>query len=189
MARVYTALMTAQEVKDTLPEVNNNIPNELITQHIKIVEQMKIRALLGYDLYEQLELEKSGGTFSTANQYLLDEYLFMIISLHVQKRLVLNNSYQLENNGLRVKLSDVSDLAATEDMSYYRSSLNDDIDFLINEMKKYMMTNQASYPKYFSRKDTRSNTASENKRDYDYGFGIGKIEGDCIKKGLGIRLL
>jgi hypothetical protein len=30
--------MTAQQVKDTLPEVNDAIPDELINQHVKIVQ-------------------------------------------------------------------------------------------------------------------------------------------------------
>jgi hypothetical protein len=188
----YYPIMTAQQVKNTLPEINDNIPNELITQHVKIVQQMKIRPLLGYDYYEELEIQTSGNTsgstLTAANQFILDEYLYMIISLHVQMRLVMGNTYQLENAGLRVRLSDVSDAAQIQDMTYYRTDLKNDIDFLINEMKKYIDANQSSYVTYTTRSDPRENTANENRRDYNYGFSLGKVENDCIKYGIGRRI-
>jgi len=188
MARAFYPLITAQEVKAELPEVNDAIPNELLTQNIEITQKMNIRPILGYSFYEQLETQVSSSTVSVANQYLLDEYLYMIHSLHVQKRLVMTNSYQLENNGLRVKLSDVSDLAETQDLTYYRSDLQNDIDFLVNEMIKYIDSNQSDYPAYVTRSDPRENTADENRRRYNYGFSVGKVENDCIKYGIGKRL-
>ena len=59
------------------------------------------------------------------------------------------------------------------------------IDFLISEMKKYMEANQSDYPLYFSDTDSRENTKDPNRRDYNYGFSIGKVEGDCVKYGIG----
>jgi hypothetical protein len=112
----------------------------------------------------------------------------MIIALHAQRRLVMGNTYQLENAGLRIKLSDVSDAAQVQDMTYYRSAIDDDLNFLVNEMKKFLDANQSNYPKYFTRSDVRQNTLSEDRRDYGYGFGIGKVEGDCIKYGIGRRI-
>lgn len=186
MARAYFPIITAAEVKSQLPEVNDNIPDELITQNIEITQKMNIRPILGYDFYEQLEDQSETVTgITTANQYLLDEYLYMVHSLFVQKRLVMTNSYQLENNGLRTKLSDVSDLADTTDLTYYRSDLQNDIDFLTNEMIKYIDTNQSDYPLYVTRSDPRENTNDEGRRKYNYGFSVGKVEGDCIKYGIG----
>jgi len=181
MARAFYALITASQVKSQLPEVNDAIPDELLTQNIEITQKMNLRPILGYDFYEQLETQVETGSTSTANQYLFDEYLYMIHSLYVQKRLVMTNSYQLENNGLRTKLSDVSDLAETQDLTYYRSDLQNDIDFLVNEMIKYIDTNQSDYPSYVSRSDPRENTNDEGRRRYNYGFSVGKVENDCIK--------
>jgi len=92
--QAYFPIMTAQEVKDTLPDINDNIPDELLEQHIKIVQQMKIRPLLGYDYLYQLQTQVSGSSLSTANDFIMTEYLEMILSLHVQRRLVMGQSYQ-----------------------------------------------------------------------------------------------
>jgi len=186
--QAYYPIMTAQQIKSTLPDVNDHIPNELITQHIKIVQQMKLRPILGYDYMYELQNQVSGSSLTTANQFILDEFLYMILALHVQRRLVMGQSYQLENNGLRMKLSDVSQLAETQDITYYRSYVENDIDFLVNEMLKYMDANQSDYPTFISRTDPRENTLDENRRDYNYGFNIGKVEGDCYKLGIGKRL-
>jgi len=186
MARTFYPLITAQQVKYQLPEINDAIPNELLTQNIQIVQRMNIRPILGYDWYEQLETQTSASTVSTANQYILDEYLYMIISLQVQKRLIMTNSYQLENNGLRTKLSDVSELADTQDLTYYRSDLQNDIDFLINEMIKYIDINQNDYPLFVSKTDPRENVKGTK---YNYGFSVGRVENDnCINYGIGKRL-
>jgi hypothetical protein len=181
MARSYYALMTADEVKDTIPEISDAIPNELINDNVKISQQMKIRPILGYSFYEELETQISASTVSTNNQYILDEYLYMVLSLNVQKRLTMTQSFQLENNGLRTKLSDVSDLAQTTDLSYYRSDLQNDIDFLTNEMIKYIETVPENYPQYITRTDVRDDTDSEGRRRYNYGFSLGAVQNDNWK--------
>jgi len=175
MSRAFFPLMSTSEVKNILPEINDNIPRELVDNNIKIAQQMKIRPVLGYGFYEELEGQVKNDTISVPNQYLFDEYLYMIIALQVQKRLIMTNSFQLENNGLRTKLSDVSDLAGTEDLTYYRSDLTNDIDFLVNEMTKYIDSKPGDYPLYITRTDPREDN---NVRKYHYGFSLGKVEND-----------
>lgn len=183
--QAYYPIITAQQVKDTLPEVNDNIPDELIVQHIKIAQQMKIRPILGYDYLYELQTQVSGNSVTTANQFILDNYLYMILALHVQLRLTINNTYQLENAGLRLKLSDVSNVAETADINLYRTWVQNDIDFLVNEMIKFIDENQSDYPTFITRTDPRENTLNETRRNYNWGFGIGKVEGDCVKYGIG----
>jgi len=180
--QAYYPLMTPAQVKDTLPDINDNIPSELLEQHIKIVQQMKIRPLLGYDYLYQLQDQVSGSSLTTANQFIMTEYLDMIISLHSQKRLVMGQSYQLENNGLRTKLSDVSNLADTQDITYYRSYIENDIDFLVTKKKKYIDANPSDYPLYITRTDVRQNSSDEGRLRYGgYGFSLGSVENDCWK--------
>lgn len=188
IGQTYTALMTAQQVKDTLPEINDNIPDELIMNHQKIVTRMNIRPLLGYDYLQELQTEVSGGTISLYNQFLLDEYLYMIIALFIQQRLAISNTYQLENNGVRIKQSDVSLPTDTEEQTKYRSYIQNDIDLLQKEMVKYILANQTLFPTYISHSDPRS--TNDNRRPYNYGFSVGGVgtNDECIKYGIGRRI-
>lgn len=176
----YQALMTTTQIKAIAPEINNNIDNTIIESILKICQEQKIRPVLGYNYYDDLMLQVSGGSITTEDQYILDNYLYRVISLEVFKRLVLYTSFQLENAGLRVKLSDVSQPAEVKDINLMRSDAQDQIDFLINEMDKYMNEYKTSYPKYFTSRNSRGeNTMDESRRKYDYGFSISKI-GSCL---------
>ena len=175
---VYFPLITTTQLKSLISEINNNISDDYIENVIMIEQKKQIRALLGYSLYNQIQLGVSGSTLSTADQTLYDDYIKLILAYSVYKRLVVSMSYQLENAGLRKKYSDVSELAEQTEISYVRSMIQDDLDFYKNEMIKYICNNQSLYPLYYNDTDARNaNTDNKRSRGYDTGWNISSING------------
>lgn len=173
---VYYPLITATQLKTLISEINDNISNDYIQFVIETQQKKEIRHLLGYSLYNDIQEQVSGGTLSTANDTIYEDYLKMILALYCYKRLLVSMTYQLENAGLRKKYSDVSEVAESSEIRYVRSEVQDDIDFYKKELIKYICENQSSYPLYYNDTDDRNNSV-DNKRakGYNFGWNISKI--------------
>ena len=169
-------MLNETSLKLIVPEISPDVHPDFLSRSILMEQKKTIRPLLGYDLYNELCLQISGNTLTTENRYLLENYIVIILSLSVAKRVVLKTSYQIENSGLRKKFSDSSELATSEEISYYNTALyQDDIDHFINEMIKYIKINQSLYPLFFLKTDQRKNSTDYNRQLYNFGFNISKI--------------
>lgn len=172
---VNTLLLDENTLKVLIPEISPAVDPDHITRFISMEQNKGIRPLFGYQFYNEILSQVSGSTLTTANKYLLDNYILMILSLKVFKRTILSSSYQLENTGLKKKFSNSSENSSEKEISNYRQIIQDDIDYFINEMYKFLDANYDEFPTYFSQNDTRQNTNDPNRRKYSFGFNISKI--------------
>lgn len=168
-----TLLLDEATIKLLIPEISPSVDPTMLKRFIQLEQNKHIRPLLGYTYFNQLLTEVKANTLTTANKYLLDNYVLMILSLFVFKRLIYSSSYQVENTGLRKKFSESSEIAEFKELDFYRTNLQDDIDFYINEMIKFIDMNATDYTSYFNNTDSRCNTADPERRRYN--FQIGKI--------------
>lgn len=185
---LFYPLVTPEEVKALIVEINNNIDNDYIKYNIELAQKKWLRPLLGFGLYNQILLEVSGGTISgnTADYIIYNDYLKMILALTTHQRLVSSMSYQLENNGLRIKISEVSNSTEMATQNYIKNNIQNDIDFFKAELVEYICNNRSDYPLYFNDPDKRSDHYDKRKltntwkmgsinsrtdrRDYDTGL-------------------
>jgi len=203
----YYPLITAEQLKTLISTINNNISDDYIRTLIEIEQKKTIRSLLGYSLYNKLQLQYkntlynttttttttlSGTTTSTTtlsgstttttttletlnteNEILYEDYIKMILAYSVYKRMIIDMTYQLENNGLRKKISDVSEVAEKDEMTYVRNQIQNDLEFYKTEMLKYINENQNDYPLYFNDIDDRWRSLNKNRSNsYDYNMNI-----------------
>lgn len=176
---IYYPMLTPEELKVLIPEVNNNIENSYIEYNIELAQKQVMRPLLGYGLYNQILLELSGGTITdtgnTADNTIYNDYLKLILALSTYKRLVSSMHYHLENTGLRVKLTEVSDPTDLSQQSYYKNHIQNDIDFFKSELIEYICNNRTLYPLYFNDTDDRDDHTA--KRNYTNSWTISVING------------
>lgn len=172
---LYYPMLTPIELKSLIAEVNNNIDESYIEYNIELSQKKIMRPLLGYSLYNQILLEISGGTISgnTADYIIYNDYLKLILALATYQRLVTSMSYQLENNGLRIKVSETSDVSQVKDQVFIRNNIQNDIDFFKSELIDYLCENRASYPLYFNDTDARNDHMQ--KRTYGNTWTIGSV--------------
>lgn len=184
-------MITPSELKDLISEVNNNIEESYLTYNIELSQKKVMRPLLGYGLYNAILLELSGGTMGTVSgnteyNIIYEDYLKLILSLATYQRLVSSMSYQLENNGLRVKISEVSNPSETKDQIFVRNNIQNDIDFFKSELVEYICQNRTSFELYFS--DTDSRRDHNDKTNYNNTWNLGSINSKTQKDRKNIHL-
>jgi len=171
---IYHPMLTPVELIALIPEVNNNLEQSYIEYNIQIAQKQIIRPILGYGLYNKIQLELSGGTISGQDEIIYNDYLKLILALSTFRRLVSSMSYNLENIGLRIKLSEVSDPTDLPQQSYYRNHIQNDIDFFKAELVEYICKNRNDFPLYFNdTADVRNDHAA--KRNYQNTWQISVI--------------
>ena len=168
-------LLKTSTIKILIPEINSNIDDNLIKKNLVIEQDKKLRPIIGYCLYDELYTQITTDTLSVANKKLMDDYIVMILSLSVYKRILISTTFQVENNGLRVKLSDSSETASRNDVSFVSQSIDDDINYYTQELIKYICDNQSDYPLYFNCNDGRGHIDRKRAQTGTLGFNISRI--------------
>lgn len=169
-------LLKEGTVKMLVPEINANVDGNLLKRLIVTEQEKALKPILDYCLYDEIYTQVTTNTLSAANQILMDDYIAMILSLSVYKRLVLSSTFQIENTGLRKKLSDNSEGASRNDISFMQQNIGDDITYYTRELTKYICDNQSTYPLYFNCTDGRLNTIDRNRHQGgSLGFNVSKV--------------
>lgn len=171
---MYYEIISATDLKTLIPEIGYEIDNIIITRLIERLQDMKIRPLLrSYSWYEEIMTQASGGTYSAANEVIVEDYLKLILALYVEQKLIITQTYHLERAGLRIKTSDVSEVAQPEDIRFYLQTITDEIDYLKGEFYKYVTQNVANYPLYQADTDTRNATKDHQRQLNNFGMNTG----------------
>lgn len=163
-------IVTPLEVKTICPEININISDTLISNGIELVTNTLIKDSIGQEWLEEIEYQISGNTLTTQNKYIVDNFLKYICSFGVQLHLVITLSLQLNDSGLRIKVSDHSTAAESSDLSFYRSYIQDFIDNKRESMYRYIKYHPTDYPKYYS--DFYNDKPIENR----FNFKMSKVQ-------------
>lgn len=130
-------ILDENSLKLILPEVNNNISSALIKSSL-INAHNYLQSVLGYTFYNEIITEVSGGTISTDNQYILDEYIYYIIAYKTLSHIIIKTSFQLENTGVRSKISTGSDIADFKTVAYLKEQAEQDLNNYLIELLKYL---------------------------------------------------
>jgi len=141
-------LATATEVKTLCPAINKQVDDTLVNGAILLTQDTLIKDSLTQDLYEDV-LANSG---TTANSYLINNYLKNLISYGCWQYLAVSMSLQLNDAGLRIKTSDHSVAAEAVDITFYRNYIQNFIDSTRRMMDRYIDDHKADYPLFYNDK-------------------------------------
>lgn len=159
-------LTTAQVLKDRWM-IDKNLNNNEVDRAIMEAQNREIKPVLGYAFYEQLMIEVSGGTTTTANQYLLDNYLIKIIGYGTSNRIAITKSYIIDEAGVRTKNSDLTQLANDAGFEIRKKDNDSSIKIETMSMWEYLDDHKDDYPLIY-----QNNKINQKK---DYYFSIDKI--------------
>lgn len=159
-------LVTPTEVKTLVPSINNEIDNTLISNAILLIQNTLVRDTLTQDFYENIIAYSA----TTANKYLIDNFLKNLIAYGCWQYLAVSLSLQLNSAGLRIKVTDHSQAAESVDIAFYRTYIQNFIDVTRKEMDRYIFENQTLYPLYYS--DKWGDTPKKS------NFRIGRVGGE-----------
>lgn len=145
-------ILSATTIKTICQDINNTISSVLIDQACILMQQTLLKDTMGQMWYDDFYSQFIGGTYSTANYFILENYLQYILAFGVWKHLMISLSLQLNDAGLRIKSSDHSVQAESKDMFFYREYIDSFINNKRKEMFRYITYHQSDYPLYYSTK-------------------------------------
>jgi len=162
-------LVTSSEVRVFCPEVNGDINDLLINRATLAVEDTILRDTLGQEWSDEIISQKSGGTYTAANAYIVNNFLKLLVSLSVWQYLVMTLSLQLNSAGLRIKSSDHSIAAESKDLAFFRDFIENYMDRVRQTMKRYIDDNISLYPLW------KNNKYHDKPAQNTWNFRIGKV--------------
>lgn len=79
---------------------DDNIDDKYVLSNIQKCQRFIINGLLGDDKYNEILNQVSGNTVTSANSYLITEFLQPIIAYYVMSEVVFSTAYKLKNKGI-----------------------------------------------------------------------------------------
>lgn len=170
-------MLTASTVRTICPEINVNIATTLIDSATVLVQSTLIKDTLTQDFMDDLYGAFTGNSMSAAYTTLKANYLDYILAYGVYKHLIISQSYQLNEAGLRLKTSDHSSAAEPQDLAFMRDYIDNFIDSTRKTMIRYIEDHQGDFPLYFT--DKYGDVPMKN------NFKIAKAEvRNCSSRGM-----
>ena len=106
-----TYMISASTVRQLCPQIAITVDESLIYNQMILSQDTTIKNCIGHRWYRLLLDNIVNDEVSEVDQYLFDNYLAYILSYDILKQLIITMSYQLNDAGLRIKISDHSQLA------------------------------------------------------------------------------
>jgi len=137
-------------IKKISPEIPDSVDDALMAGFIIDVQEAFVETLLGCNLYNQILLEHSGNTLTTVNKYIYDRYIVKIIAKRVAIRTMYSSSYQFENGGIRVKESEQSRVADSNEIVALKQFYESESDRLSKDLVNYINYHIEDYPLFYT---------------------------------------
>lgn len=136
--------------------INGNVDFEMISPIIDATQELKIKPLLGTNLYDRVVYESTPtgvdtyANLSTAIRNLLEGYIQPAMNWYIQADLLLPLKFRSVNKGVMEKNSSQSQAAATSDVQMLEQRYLNKAENYGSRMARFIEANQTLYPEYFT---------------------------------------
>jgi len=147
----------------TIVWVDPAISDLIIASAIQTEQITRIYDLLGHIYYNDIVLEVSGNTLSTADSTIYNDYLIYILSWLTANRLFLDMRIPLKENGPRIDDTQTSEDDQKDSVwSVKRNDFQNLANVKIKHMLHYINFHMADYPDYYNWRD------GNNRRKFNF---------------------
>jgi hypothetical protein len=131
--------------------ITSNTDFKYITPVIDWVQKLKLRPLLGTDLYNQIMTQSTPTTsLSAANLIIMNDYILDYLTYYIMSECVMTLRYKYTNIGVVVRgtadLQAITKEEAADLRDFYKNKAEEFGQLMIN----YIKNNQNLYPAYFT---------------------------------------
>lgn len=130
--------------------IDDNVDMKKLNPTIEDVQLLKIKSLLGSDLYELIVSQASAGTLTTDNKYLLDEHILRIMTNYIVSESTDILKYRFMNKGVLSKSPDGSQNTDLRELQYLSDKYSNIAESYADAMIKYIDANPGKYPAYLT---------------------------------------
>jgi hypothetical protein len=169
MARKALFISVADLKKRSM--IEGNVDSSKIVQYIEVAQDLHIQNYLGGKLYKKMQqLVVSGEIVDLDNanyKTLLDDYIKPMLIWYTQSTILPYIMFSITNGGIGKHISENSETATHDDMTYLGQRMNDTAEFYTKRFLDYMCSYSNLYPEYTS----NSNEDMHPDRDVNYTGG------------------
>lgn len=131
--------------------INNNVDMKLLTPLILVVQDWKLRPLLGSNLYDQIITQTiPPASLSSANATLVNEFILPCLHWYLVAECAVSLKFRFMNKGLMESSSDNSAQISTDDLKFIESRYSTIAESYGDDMTKYIRANPTLYPLFFN---------------------------------------
>ena len=167
-------LVSAEKVK-SFTSVNDNLDESLILPNIQIAQEIGLQTLLGTAFYQHILDAAQGGTLTTAETTLLEDYIAPYLLWRAVYEALPSMYMRMMNKGVSIGESPNAKAVDKGDMSYLRNIHQNRYEFYSQRLQDYIQPRQADYPLYFQ---FNSNDGGMPKNSVNYFGGIHIVNGN-----------
>jgi len=156
----YIPLVTAGEVISN-SFTNANTDQALISDaSILLAELAHIKSALGVKFYEELKTQHNGGTLTTANQTLVDDFLTRCLSWFVRFEVISEIQHNSSSSGIVHNIDEFSSIIDPSELNAYKQETYRKGEIFLKDMIDFIEGDDQSgdYPTYESNTPCSSGT-------------------------------
>ena len=162
-------LLTSSEVVTYAFNTSANFDTSMITNHIlKMTEIAHIEKILGREFYEELVTQHAGGSLTTANASLLDDFLYRALAWFTKYELMSDIQNNTTSSGIVTNIDEFSDAVSEDAFNRMKNETYRRANIFLDDMIEFLndSNNSSSYPLW-----------------QKYGTRDNSMEGESTKRG------
>lgn len=131
--------------------INDSVDFKLLRPIIFMIQDTKLKQLLGSNLYNDILTQTTPPTSLTgANQVLVDDYILPCLHWYLVAEHCIVTKFRFMNKGIMEKNSDNSQQTSTDDLKFIERRYSNMAECYGQDMKNYIIANPTLYPSYWN---------------------------------------
>jgi hypothetical protein len=146
----YKTLATAGEVINNSFTNANTDPALISTNTILLSELAHLKSAIGKKFYEELKTQNNGGTLTTANQTLMDDFLVRTLCWFARFEVINEIQSNSSSAGIVHNIDEFSTIIDPAELNAYKQDTYRKAEIYLKDMIEYLNDpdNSADYPTY-----------------------------------------
>jgi len=158
-------LISPQKIK-AFSETNDNVDEKLLLSNVQIAQDLGLQTLLGTKFYTHILLSASGGTLSTSEVTLLEEYIQPYLLWRATWESLPTLWMRIMNKSIIKGNTEQGSHIDKGDLTYLRNIHQNRYEFYSQRMMDYIKNNPGDFPIYYQ---YSSNDGMKPSKEVYYG--------------------
>jgi hypothetical protein len=141
-------LMVSEEKIKSYTNLNTNLSPEDLTPYVWDAQNITIPNLIGGTYYQALKARIIAGTLTTADEYLLDNFIGPVLCNYGFYYATTFIQYRSYNKGILKGTSEQSETLDLDELKFMQSQIKNIAEAYAAQMVQYLCTHSNDYPEY-----------------------------------------
>ena len=142
-------LVSAEKLKTTT-NINSNLEDSKLIPSIRYASKTHIQPVLGSTLFTEIETQVSGGTLTTINKALLDDFIQESLIYWAYYEILPFLQFKIDNIGITKNSDDNSQPIEDSEFKFLRSNIKNKAEWHSERLRKYLIENSTDFDAYTS---------------------------------------